>query len=87
MKYIVRWTETSLYQLKKLDRVTSERIIAKIDAMSEIPFRFVKSLKGFDLYVLRVGDYRVIMGIEQERMIIFVLEIGHRRSIYKKYQR
>ena len=86
MKYIVRWTETSLYQLKKLDRVTARRITAKIEAVSEIPFRFVKSLKRFDLYVLRVGDYRIIMSIEQERMIIFVLEIGHRRSIYKRYQ-
>lgn len=85
MKYTVRWTETSLYQLKKVDKVTAERITAKVEAVSEIPFRFVKPLKGFDLYVLRVGDYRVIMSIEQEKMIIFVFEVGHRRSIYKKY--
>jgi len=84
MKYTVRWTETSLHQLKRLDKVTSERIIAKVEAISEIPFRFLKPLKGFDLYVLRVGDYRVLMSIEQKKMIIFVLEVGHRRSIYRK---
>ncbi len=85
MKYTVRWTETSLCQLKKLDKVTAERIIAKVEVVSEMPFRFVKLLKGFDLYVLRVGDYRIIMSIEQEKMVIFVLEVGHRRSIYRKY--
>ncbi len=84
MKYTVRWTETSLHQLKRLDKVTSERIIAKVEAISGIPFRFLKPLKGFDLYVLRVGDYRVLMSIEQKKMIIFVLEVGHRRSIYRK---
>jgi mRNA interferase RelE/StbE len=85
MKYTVRWTETSLHQLKKLDKAATERIITKIEVMSEKPFRFVKLLKGFDLYVLSGGDYRVIMSIEQEKMIIFVFEVGHRKSIYREY--
>lgn len=55
MKYTVEWTETSFSQLKKLDKVAAERIIAKVEAMSEMPFRSVKQLKRVDLYVLRVG--------------------------------
>jgi mRNA interferase RelE/StbE len=85
MTYTIRWTETSLCRLKKLERVTAQRIIAKTEALSEVPFRFVKPLKGFNLYVLRVGDHRVIMSIEQRKMIISVLEVGHRKSIYRKY--
>ena len=85
MKYTVRWTETSLHQLKKVDKAAAERIIAKVEAVSEMPFRFVKLIKGFDLYVLRVGDYRVIMSIEQKKMVIFVFEVGHRRYIYRTY--
>jgi len=85
MKYTVRWTETSLHQLKKVDKAAAERIIAKVEAVSEMPFRFVKRLKGFDLYVLRVGDYRIIMSIEQKKMVIFVFEVGHRRYIYRTY--
>ncbi|MGC1122147.1 MAG: type II toxin-antitoxin system RelE/ParE family toxin [Candidatus Methanofastidiosia archaeon] len=85
MTYTIRWTETSLCQLKKLERVTAQRIIAKTEALSEMPFRAVKPLKGGDLYVLRIGDHRVIMSIEQNKMIIFVLEVGHRRSFYRKY--
>lgn len=85
MKYDVKWTDTSLNQLKKLDKTAAERIIQKVETISEMPFRFLKLLRGTDLYVLRVGDYRVIMSIEKRRMVIFILEVGHRRMIYRKY--
>jgi mRNA interferase RelE/StbE len=85
MKYEVKWTETSLDQLKKLDKAIADRIIDKVEKISERPFNFVKKLKKFNLFRLRVGDYRVIMSIEKEKMIIFVLEVGHRRVIYKNY--
>jgi mRNA interferase RelE/StbE len=85
MKYEVKWTETSLDQLKKLDKSIADRIIDKVEKISEKPFNFVKKLKQFNLFRLRVGDYRVIMSIEKEKMIIFVLEVGHRRVIYKNY--
>jgi mRNA interferase RelE/StbE len=85
MKYDVKWTETSLSQLKKLEKPVAERIIEKVETISEMPFRFLKPLKGVDLYVLRAGDYRVITSIEKGKMILFILEIGHRRTIYRKY--
>jgi len=85
MKYDVKWTETSLDQLKKLDKAIAERIIDKVEKVSENPFKFVKKLKEFNLFRLRVGDYRVIMSIEKNKMIIFVLEVGHRKVIYRKY--
>ena len=31
----------------------------------------------------RIGDYRVIVNIQDEKLIILALEIGHRREIYK----
>ena len=85
MKYEVSWTETSLKQLEKLDKTTAKRIVEKTESISKDPFRFVKKLTGFDLYRLRVGDYRIIMSIEKGKMIIFVLEVGHRSNVYRKY--
>lgn len=46
---------------------------------------FVKRLKGFNLYALRVGDYRVIMSIENKLLVIFVLDVVHGSVIYRKY--
>jgi mRNA interferase RelE/StbE len=85
MKYEVRWTDTSLKQLEKLTKDVARRIIEKVESISKDPFMFVKKLKGFELYRLRVGDYRVIMSIEKKKIIIFVLDVGHRSVIYRNY--
>jgi len=85
MTYEVSWTETSLRQLDKLEKSAAKRIIDKVEKIKADPFLFVEKLKGIDFYKLRVGDYRVIMSIEKGRMIIFVLEVGHRSVVYRKY--
>jgi len=85
MKYEVRWTENALNSLKKLSRDVSKRIIEKVEEISEDPFRYVKKLKGFPLYSLRVGVYRAILSIEAKNLVVFVVEVGHRRKIYGKY--
>lgn len=85
MTYEVKWTDTSLRQLEKLDKSVAKRIIDKVESISKDPFLFVEKLKGFNLYKLRIGDYRAIMSIEGKKMMIFVLEVGHRSVIYRKY--
>jgi mRNA interferase RelE/StbE len=85
MRYEVRWTETSLRQLEKLEKSTAKRIVDKVEFISEDPFAHVQKLKVFGLYRLRAGDHRVIMSIERKKMIVFVLEVGHRSVIYRKY--
>jgi mRNA interferase RelE/StbE len=52
--------------------VRHNKVIKKVDEITEDPFRFVKKLQDLDLYRLRVGDYRVIVSIENNEMIIFV---------------
>jgi mRNA interferase RelE/StbE len=85
MKYQITWSKKADENIGKLDKDAAERIMKKLDAVAEDPFSFVKRLKGCDFYRLRVGDYRVIMAIENKRMIIFVVEVGHRSVIYRKY--
>ena len=85
MKYEVKWTENALRSLKKLSKDVSKRVIEKVEEISEDPFRYVKKLKGFPLYSLRVGVYRVILSIEAKNLVIFVVEVDHRRKIYRKY--
>ena len=85
MVYDVKWTDISLKQLEKLDRNLSKRIVDKVESIVNDPFLHVIKLRGFNLYRLRVGDYRVIMSIEGRKMLIFVLEIGHRSVVYRRY--
>lgn len=70
-------------QLGKLDFLTKQRIIKSLERIRIRPHYFVKRIIGTNFFRLRVGDYRVILKIVNKKLIIYVLEIGHRKNIYK----
>lgn len=85
--YCVEYTKTSVKQLKKMDRKIAAFIISYIDEKlvnCEDPRINGKALKGNynDIWRYRVGDYRILAKIDDHRVIITVVEIGHRKEIY-----
>ncbi|MEW5827713.1 MAG: type II toxin-antitoxin system RelE/ParE family toxin [Chloroflexota bacterium] len=73
--------------LKRLKGDTLERIRRAIRSLGEEP-RPVgsKKLSGYEtLYRLRVGDWRIIYAIEDDRLIVLVLEIAPRGSVYRNF--
>lgn len=71
--------------LRKIPTKTADRIAGAIDklALEPRPPGSVK-LVGFDIeYRIRVGDYRVIYQIHDSVLIVLVIEIGHRKDIYR----
>jgi len=81
--YSVIFTDTALKQLKKLSRESQERIISVIDRAKIRPYPHVKKLVGCPYFRLRAGDYRIILDIIEDKLIIYVLEVGHRKNVYK----
>jgi len=52
------------------------------------PITMLKRSKGQKIILFtphRIGEYRVIMDIEDKRLLIIVIETGHRSKIYRKY--
>ena len=84
MSFIVRWTDTALRSIEKLDKITAKRIIKKIEEIKNNPFYYIKKIKGFPLYSLRVGKYRIILSIEFKKLLIFVIAVEHRKKVYKR---
>lgn len=74
-------------QLLRFDLATRRRIIERLKLLAQwpVPGQAVKPLKGQleGLYRMRIGDYRAIFAVDEEREIISVREIGHRGSIYR----
>ena len=83
MMYKIQFTLKSEDQLKKLDRSVQERITVVLERVKIRPYDFVKKLSGYKYFRLRVGDYRIIIDINNEIMTILIIEIGHRKNIYK----
>ena len=84
MTYEIIFSDRSKKQLRKLGQQDRERIISALERIRIRPQRYVTKLVGDPGYRLRVGDYRVIMDIDSKRILILVLEVGHRRKVYKR---
>jgi len=82
--YSIIFSDLAFKQLKKLDRAMSARILAVLKRCRIRPYAFVKKLVGCPYFRLRVGDYRVILDIKQKELMIFVIQIAHRKQIHKK---
>ena len=75
-------------ELRKLDRQTAARIIRTLDeriASLDDPRTTGSALVGelAGLWRWRIGDYRVVARIEDERITILVVRIAHRREVYR----
>lgn len=79
----LEYSEESLFQLRGLDILVAKRIVQKIESTRSDPHRFFVRLVGRNEYKLRVGDYRVIADIEENRRVIIVRSLGHRKNIYE----
>jgi mRNA interferase RelE/StbE len=69
-------------QLMKLERNIQEKIISSLERIRIRPETFITKLVGDPGYKLRIGDYRVIMDIDKNNLIILVIKVGHRKNIY-----
>jgi mRNA interferase RelE/StbE len=84
MSWKVIWSEKSVKQLEKIDKKNAKKIYEAVLDCIEDPFRTVMRLTNSPFYRLHVGNYRVILDLQQSKMIIFVVETNHRGKIYKK---
>ena len=81
--YTIIISDSALKQLGKLEKSIQERILNALERIRVRPESFITKLVGEQGYKFRVGDYRVILDIEKYKLIILILKVGHRKSIYK----
>jgi len=83
MVYEVIFSEKAEDQLKKLEKNIQERIISVLERIKVRPELYAVKLIGDRGYKLRVGDYRLILDIDKNKLMILVIKLGQRRNIYK----
>ena len=82
--YNIEFSKTSEKQFDKLEKNIQKRVVSTLERCRIRPYAYVKKLVDCPYYRLRVGDYRVIMNIKDDELRILVIEIGHRKNIYKR---
>ena len=87
MAWQIRITRTAEKQINALDRTVQTRVVKSLrEIMSaENPRRSGKELKGnkAKLWRYRVGDYRIICDINDSEKKLSVLEVAHRKEVYR----
>lgn len=88
MIYKIEYSERAVKQIKKLDKHIQALLKSWIDKNligTSNPRQHGKSLTANKngQWRYRIGDYRLLAEIQEERVVILVLEVGHRREVYK----
>ena len=84
-EYAISFAGSARKQLQVLDRALALRIVGRIEslAVTPRPVGCVKLEGGAGLWRIRVGDYRVIYEIDDDRCRIDVPAVRHRREAYR----
>lgn len=88
MSYKVKYEKQAVKTLKKMDKFQSSMIISWIEKNligTEYPRQHGKGLTAdkSGLWRYRVGDYRLVANIQDDIVTILIVNIGHRRDVYK----
>lgn len=66
---------------RKKDR---QRIVKRIGQLGDEPRPAgCQKLSGHDRYRIRQGQYRIVYGVEDDKLIVYVVKIGHRKDVYR----
>ena len=84
-KYKITIKPSAVKELEKLPKKDLQKVVAKIQSLSfNSRPQGCEKLSGDEKYRIRQGNYRIVYSIEDDKLIIFVVKIGHRRYVYKK---
>ena len=85
--YKVEYTPLAVKQLKKMDKHISALIIGWIEKNlvgCENPRQYGKGLVAnrSGEWRYRIGDYRILADIQDDKLVILIITVGHRREVY-----
>lgn len=82
--YNVEFSANVRKDFRKIPQADAERILRKIRDLAATPRPpGSKKLKGEELFRIRVGAYRVVYEIEDERLVVFIVRVKHRKEVYR----
>lgn len=88
MAWRIDFTRNADKAMRKLDRPTAGRVLDELEEIAKLddPRSRGKALTGnlAGLWRYRVGDYRVVCDIEDGVLVILVVDVAHRREVYRR---
>ncbi len=87
--YLIEFKTSASKELARLPKSAQAKILDAMRLLAANPFSQllpIRKMEGSgsrDLYRLRIKDYRVVYEIHKDRVVIFVIRVGHRKDVYR----
>jgi mRNA interferase RelE/StbE len=83
-KYKIYIKPTAVKELQKIPKRDVSKIISKIRSLSSNPRPpGCEKLSADEKYRVRQGRYRIVYSIEDDKLVVLVIKLGHRKDIYR----
>jgi len=79
--YEIVWSENAKKRSRAIDRAVRKRIYDEVSRLASDPDRRVKRIVAPPYHGLRVGDYRVLVDVQEGVWRVLVIEVGHRSTV------
>lgn len=82
MTWIAIWSDTAQKQLDKLPKDDIKRILKKTNDVETNPFSYLERLTNSPFSKYRVGSYRIIVDVVNDKLILHLLKVKKRSRVY-----
>ena len=83
-RYELRFKNSVIKDLRALPRSDVAKVLERIDALrDDTRPPGSEKLSGQERYRVRQGSYRILYEIEDQRVVVTVVKVGHRREVYR----
>ena len=84
-RYELLYLPSIAKDLRGLPKADVRRILARTERLRDDPYPpNALKLEGEDRYRVRQGNYRILYSVDDGRVIIYIIKIGHRRDVYRR---
>jgi mRNA interferase RelE/StbE len=84
MRYEIGFDPGARREFARLPEAARKAVRNALDCLSDDPRPHgVKKMADLDAYRIRVGVYRVVYAIEDDRLVVLVVQVGHRKDVYR----
>ena len=82
--YEIFFRESVWKELKKVPKADLKKILSRIEQLGNDPRPVgCEKLTGQELYRIRQGNYRVVYSIQDNKLTVWVVKVGHRKEVYR----
>ena len=85
MSYRIEFVRSAAKSYRQLDPVLQRRVDRELSRLSETPRHagVIRLQANDELYHVRIGDLRLIFSVEDDMLLVLIVKIGQRGSIYR----